>query len=82
MKTITIHQPATDLLALLDQARTEDILVHLADGSEFILASIDSFEHEIVQTRKHTALMLLLDERGQEPASITLEDLKTELGLT
>lgn len=82
MKTITIHQPATDLLALLEQARTEDILVHLADGSEFILASIDLFEHEIVQTRKQTALMLLLEERGQEPASITLEDLKTELGLT
>ena len=78
MKTVIIHQPATDLLALLDQARTEDILVHLADGSDFILASI---EHEIVQTRKQTALMLLLDERGQEPASITLEDLKTELGL-
>ena len=82
MKTVIIHQPATDLLALLDQARTEDILVHLADGSEIILASIDLFEHEIVQTRKQTALMLLLEERGQEPASITLEDLKTELGLT
>ena len=82
MKTITVHQPAADLLALLDQARTEDILVRLADGSEFILAAIDTFAHEIVQTRKNAALMALLDERAQEPATITLDDLKAELGLT
>lgn len=81
MKTITVEHPATDFLALLDQARTEDIIVRLADGSEFILAAIDTFEDEIVQTRKNAALMALLAERAQEPATIALEDLKTELGL-
>jgi hypothetical protein len=81
MKTITVEHPATDFLALLDQARTEDIIVRLADGSEFILAAIDAFEDEIVQTRKNAALMALLAERAQEPAIIALEDLKTELGL-
>lgn len=81
MKTITVEHPATDFLALLDQARTEDIIVRLADGSEFILAAIDTFEDEIVQTRKNAALMALLAERAQEPATIALEDLKIELGL-
>jgi hypothetical protein len=81
MKTITVEHPATDFLALLDQARSEDIIVRLADGSEFILAAIDAFEDEIVQTRKNAALMALLAERAQEPATIALEDLKTELGL-
>jgi hypothetical protein len=81
MKTITVEHPATDFLALLDQARSEDIIVRLADGSEFILAAIDAFEDEIVQMRKNAALMALLAERAQEPATIALEDLKTELGL-
>ncbi len=81
MKTITISHPATDFLALLDQARVEDIIVRLSDGSEFILAAVDAFDHEIVQTRKNAALMTLLEERAREPATITLEDLKAGLGL-
>lgn len=81
MKTVTLTQPAADLLALLEQAHDEDILVRLTDGREFVLTAVEDFDYEIAQTRKQAAIMALLDERGKEPATIPLDALKTELGL-
>lgn len=81
MKTVSITEPEAMLLALLNQARQEDIVVQLADGQAFILTAIDSFDEEIVRTQKNAALMSLLDARGQEPATIDLAALKADLGI-
>ncbi len=81
MKTVSITEPEAMLLALPNQARQEDILVQLADGQAFILTAIDSFDEEIVRTRKNAALMALLDARAQEPATIDLAALKADLGI-
>lgn len=81
MRTVSIIEPEAMLLALLNQARQEDILVQLADGQTFILTAIDSFDEEIVRTQKNTALMSLLDARAQEPATIDLATLKADLGI-
>lgn len=81
MKTITLTRPVSELLELLEQAGQEDIIVRLTDGREFVLAALEDFDYEIAQTRKQTAIMALLDERAKEPATIALDDLKTELGL-
>jgi hypothetical protein len=81
MKTVKITEPEAVLLALLDQARQEDIVVQLPDGQEFILTAIDSFDYEILRTRKNAALMALLDARAKEPATIDLATLKADLGI-
>lgn len=81
MKTVTIQHPVAEVLALLEQAHDEDIVVRLADGREFILAAVDDFDEEIAQTRKHAALMALLEERAKERATVSLDSLKHELGL-
>jgi hypothetical protein len=81
MKTVTITEPEAMLLALLNQARQEDIMVRLTDGQTFVFTAIDSFDYEIVRTRKNAALMALLDERAQESATIDLTTLKTDLGI-
>jgi hypothetical protein len=81
MKTVQVSKPEAMLLALLDQARHEDIVVQLADGQEFVLTAIDSFDYEILRTRKNAALMALLDERANEPATMDLATLKAELGI-
>lgn len=81
MKTVTITEPEAMLLALLDQARQEDIMVQLADGQTFVLTAIDSFDYEILRTRKNVALMALLDERAKESATIDLATLKADLGI-
>ena len=81
MKTVTIPLQATDINAILDHAREEDILVRAADGTEFMVTVVDEFDAEIARTRKNARLMALLDERAKESQTVSLEDVKRQLGL-
>lgn len=81
MRTIDIPSDAHSLQPLLDQARREDLLLRLADGSEFYLSAVDEADQEIVQTRHHAKLMKFLEQRSQQPATISLDRVKQELGL-
>jgi hypothetical protein len=80
MKTIELPQAARDVTNLLDQARDEDLILRLADGSEFLVA-IDDFDDEIARTRKNPRLMALLESRARQTATIPLDELKKALGL-
>lgn len=81
MKTVTITEGSAEIEALLEQARDEDLILRLADGSEFMLSSIDDFDHEIVKTRRNEKLMTLLDERAGQTQTIPLDEVKQRLGL-
>jgi hypothetical protein len=80
MKTVTITGGSAEIRALLDQARDEDVVVLMDDGSEFLLSAIDDFDHEIAQTRRNEKLMTLLDERAVQTQTIPLEEVKRRLG--
>jgi len=81
MKTITILPQATEINALLDQARAEKLLVLAADGTEFMLAPLEDFDQEIACTRQNTELMALLDDRAKQTKTIPLDEVKRQLGL-
>jgi len=81
MKTVTVPSQAAEVHALLDQARSEDILVRAADGTEFMVTAVDEFDHEIAQTRRSAKLMAMLDERAQQAQTISLDEVKRQLGL-
>ncbi|MEH2142315.1 hypothetical protein [Nostoc sp.] len=80
MKTITISEDSAEIRALLEQARSEDVIVRLADGSEFILSAVDDFDVEVAQTRRNEKLMALLDERAKQTQTIPLDEVKRRLG--
>jgi hypothetical protein len=80
MKTVTITGGSEEIRALLDQARDEDLIVRLEDGSEFMLSAVDDFDHEIAQTRRNEKLMALLDERARQSQTIPLDEVKRQLG--
>ena len=63
MKTITVSRRARTLNALLSQALEE-----LAD-----------FDREVAQTRQNEELMRLLDSRGQEEVTVSLEEARARL---
>ena len=79
MKTVTITGSSAEMRALLDQAREEDLIVRLDDGTEFLLSAIDDFDHEISQTRRNEKLMALLNERAGQTQTIPLEEVKRQL---
>ncbi len=80
MKTVTITGGSEEIRALLNQARDEDVIVRMEDGSEFLLSAIDDFDHEIALTRRNEKLMTLLDERGEQTRTIPLEAVERQLG--
>lgn len=81
MKTISISEEGQQLKALLEEARREDVVVRLADGSEFVLAAVDEFEHEVVRARLNDKLMAFLDRRALQERTVSLEEVKRRLGL-
>ena len=81
MKTVTIPAKAKAINKLLDQARAEDLLVKAADGSEYILASIDEFDLEVARTRRNKKLMALLDKRARQTETMPLAQVERHLGL-
>lgn len=80
MKTVKIPSSSVEIRALLDQARDEDVIVRMDDGSEFLLSAIDDFDHEIARTRRNEKLMALLGERAGQTQTIPLDEVKRQLG--
>ena len=82
MRTIRVSPRARMLNVLLKQALEENLILKTADGHEFLLAEIEDFDHEIELTRQNKPLMQLLDIRGQEKATISLEEARARLGVS
>ncbi len=81
MKTINLPSNSTEVNHLLDQARHDDLLVRVADGSEFLLIALDEFDQEIAKSRDNPRLMALLEARAAQTTTIPLEDVKRRLNL-
>ena len=81
MKTIELTVASPDIANLLDQARVDDIVDRVADGSEFLLVAVDDFDSEIARTRANPRLMALLESRAKQTTTISLEEAKRRLGL-
>lgn len=82
MKTITVPQPDLNIATLLDKARGENLILQLPDGSEFILAEIDSFAREVQLTRENQPLMDLLAQRRKQSKRVSLAEAKKQLGIS
>lgn len=81
MKSIPVPPDAIDLNAILAQARSEDVLVQAADGTEFVVSLIDDFDVEIARTRQNQAIMSLLDKRAQSEKRLSLDEVKRQVNL-
>jgi hypothetical protein len=81
MKTINLPHASEDVARLLDEARRDDIVVQLPDGSEFMLVAIDDFDHEIAKSRRNARLMAVLEARAAQTATVSLEEAKRRLDL-
>jgi hypothetical protein len=81
MKTIAVSRRAKSVTALLGKARHENLILILPDGSEFVLAEIDTFDQEIKLARQNRQLMELLDQRARQSKRVPLAEAKQALGL-
>jgi hypothetical protein len=81
MKTINLPQASEEVARLFDEARQHDVVVKLADGSEFMLIAIDEFDDEITKSRSNPRLMALLEARASQPVTIPLDEVKRRLDI-
>jgi hypothetical protein len=81
MKTINLPQASEDVARLLNEARQDDVVVKLADGSEFMVIAIDEFDQEIAKSRSNPRLMALLEARAAQTATVALDEVKRRLDL-
>ncbi len=79
MKRISVSSKSRVLNGLLKRALKENIIIRARDGHEFVLAEIEDFNREIELTRQNEKLMKLLDQRGQEKATISLREARRRL---
>jgi hypothetical protein len=81
MKSIDVPKISTEVAQLLDQARLDDLVVRLPDGSEFLLIALDEFDQEIAKSRANPRLMAMLDARAAQSSTIPLDEVKRRLQL-
>ena len=81
MKTIDLTQATGDIARLLDAARHDDLVVRLADGSEFLLIALDEFDEEVARCRNNPRLMALLEARAAQTNTVPLDEVKRRLNL-
>lgn len=81
MKTIKVTENALNLEAVLNLASKENVLLETLDGREFVLAEIDNFDREVELTRQNQELMKFLNERSKEQKTLTLNQVRQQLGL-
>lgn len=81
MKTVDLPFAPPAVAELLEQAREDDLIVRLADGSEFLLVAIDDFDREIARSRSNPKLMAMLEARATQTATLPLDEVKRRLGL-
>jgi hypothetical protein len=95
MKTMTVNARSRVLNELLKLAQESDVILQLADGSQFLLSNIsgagafgvgesDELVVEIQHARKNNELMKFLDQRGGQAKNgkgIPLAEVRRQLGL-
>ncbi|MCE7980565.1 MAG: hypothetical protein DYG89_05180 [Caldilinea sp. CFX5] len=66
----------------MNKADSENLILQLSDGNEFILAEIDCFDREVQRTRENQPLMDLLAQRRKQAKRISLAEAKKQLGIS
>ncbi|MCX6358288.1 MAG: hypothetical protein NT029_00635 [Armatimonadetes bacterium] len=81
MRSVTVQRSERKLTSLLKLAHGENILLTAPDGREYLLAELDAFDQEIDLLRGNDEFMQLLSTRSREPATVSLDDARRQLGL-
>ncbi|MFO0953334.1 MAG: hypothetical protein U0835_19700 [Isosphaeraceae bacterium] len=79
VRWIDLGQIQTTLDEVIGWARDRPVALRLPDGAVFALSRVDDLDFEIAALRKQPDFLGLLRRIGEEPATISLEELRAEL---
>ena len=81
MKVIEIEQGRPTLDELIHWAENEVIVLRKENGTVFALTQVNDFDVEIESLRANPEFMAFLKQLSEEEATISLQDLRQELGV-
>ncbi len=81
MRVIDISEKPISINELLNSAIAENVILKAADGREFVLAEVETFDRELELTKQNEELMEFLEMRSEDKNTYTLQEVKQQLGL-
>jgi hypothetical protein len=81
MKTIDLALESPSIQDLLHLATEGNLILKTVDGHEFVLAEVDEFEREIALVRQRPELLEFLETRSKPEETLSLSQVREELGL-
>lgn len=81
MKIVELKQDDLLLNEMMDIAVQEPVILRKQSGELFVLSIIDEFDVEVESLRRNKEFMEFLHELSQEEATISLVELRKELGV-
>lgn len=81
MKVIELGDVHPTLDEVIGLAKDELVVLRRADGSVFALSHVDDFDVEVELLKSNPEFMAFLRQHSQEEGTISLQDLRQELGL-
>ena len=81
MKVVELKQDDLLLNEMMDIAVQEPVILRKQSGELFVLSIIDEFDVEVESLRRNKEFMEFLHELSQEEATISLDELRKELGV-
>ncbi len=82
MKIVELEKEMLTLDEAIALAKSEGVVLRQANGEMFAIAPVDDFEVEVDLLKKNKKFMAYLAELSQEEATISLQGLREELGLS
>ena len=76
MTKLDVRQTPVSVDELLQMASDDAVLVVDRDGNEFVVEAADAIDREVAQLAASEKFMSFLDERSQEPGSVSLEEIE------
>ncbi len=81
MKTIDLAEGDRSITEILELAKSEPVLVHSADGRDFLVEEADAFEREAAVLGASEQFMAFLDTRSKEKTERSAADVARRLGI-
>ena len=81
MKTVNLAEGDRSISELIKIAKSEPVLVHTIDGTDFVFEEADEFEREVAALGASDKFMSFLRKRSQEGEEIPASDVAKRLGI-
>jgi len=81
MKVIDIEKPRPSVDELIGMAKDELVVLRRSDGAVLALSRVDDFAVEVELLRNNPEFMACVRQLSEEPGTVSLQDLRKDLGL-